>query len=145
MSRLIYGYTVDAGRTKDIEARAQEYGWTNLYWVFPSKDTFGEWRLYGEPPVETGDNHLVGRKKSPPATIAAVMGRMTAPSFDATSSTYVVDFGKGVGDSDGLPIIRSELGGLMGPGYQATGYEPPPRRQVLPDDPTGDDIAGDAP
>lgn len=27
----------------------------------------------------------------------------------------------------------------------ATGYEPPPRRQVLLDDPTGDDIAGDAP
>lgn len=47
--------------------------------------------------------------------------------------------------SDGSPCIRSELGGLMGPGYQATGYEPPPRRQVLLDDPTGDDIAGDVP
>lgn len=47
--------------------------------------------------------------------------------------------------SDGPPRIRSELGGLMGPGYQATGYEPPPRRQVLLDDPTGDDIAGDVP
>lgn len=45
--------------------------------------------------------------------------------------------------SDGPPRIRSELGGLMGPGYQATGYEPPPRRRVLLDDPTGDDIAGD--
>lgn len=45
----------------------------------------------------------------------------------------------------GPPRIRSELGGLMGPGYQATGYEPPPRRQVLLDDPTGDDIAGDVP
>jgi len=45
--------------------------------------------------------------------------------------------------SDGSPNIRSELGGLMGPGYQATGYEPPPRRRVLLDDPTGDDIAGD--
>ena len=37
----------------------------------------------------------------------------------------------------------SMVGGLMGPGYQATGYEPPPRRHVLLDDPTGDDIAGD--
>lgn len=45
--------------------------------------------------------------------------------------------------SDGPPRIRSELGGLMGPGYRATGYEPPPRRQVMLDDPTGDDIAGD--
>ncbi len=311
MSRLIYGYALDECRTKDLEAEAQEFGWTNLYWVGPSKDTLGEWRLYGEPPVETGDkgpkrepigsvkipcdekvwrnmelqakadgwsdmmwasdlevgtlygrravlvktestrpawsprpawlnegeqviftarkgkysaeilqsrhdavgkavyagwvelrwvddrdsglNHLVGRKTPPADRITAAIERwvddrdsglnhlkkppptrmttpdarwtdeagsayvhidltrpegtkpLPAPSFDATSSTYVIDFGKGVGDSDGLPRIRSELGGLMGPGYQATGYEPPPRRQVLLDDPTGDDIAGDAP
>lgn len=114
----------------DAVGKAVYAGWVELRWVDDR---------------DSGLNHLVGRKKSPPATIAAVMERMTAPSFDATSSTYVVDFGKGVGDSDGLPRIRSELGGLMGPGYQATGYEPPPRRQVLLDDPTGDDIAGDAP
>ena len=251
MSRLIYGYALDECRTKDLEAEAQEFGWTNLCLV-GRRGTSEEWILYGEPPVETGDkdpmrepigsvkipcaeivwrsmetqakadgwsdmmwasdlevgtlygrravlvkteparpawlrggeqviftastreeverhwvdalqsridavdkavsagwvalrwvedrstgsSHLVGRKMSPP---------LPAPSVDATSPAYVVDFGKGVGDRDGLPRIRSELGGLMGPGYQATGYEPPPRRQVLLDDPTGDDIAGDAP
>mgnify|MGYP003531967197 CR=1 FL=1 len=48
-------------------------------------------------------------------------------------------------DREPIGTVSAELGGLMGPGYQATGYEPPPRRQVLLDDPTGDDIAGDAP
>lgn len=45
--------------------------------------------------------------------------------------------------TDGPPRIRSELGGLMGPGYQATGYTPRQIESVPLDDPTGDDIAGD--
>jgi hypothetical protein len=39
--------------------------------------------------------------------------------------------------------IRSELGGLMAPGYHATGYTPRKVERVTLDDPTGDDIAGD--
>jgi hypothetical protein len=46
-------------------------------------------------------------------------------------------------DPDGPPRIRSELGGLMAPGYHATGYTPRKVERVTLDDPTGDDIAGD--
>lgn len=100
----------------DAVGKAVYAGWVELRWVDDR---------------DSGLNHLVGRKMSPPATIYELVDH------------YVTLWP--VRDRDGLPIIRSELGGLMGPGYQATGYEPPPRRQVLLDDPTGDDIARDAP
>jgi len=155
----------DAQVWRNMELQAKADGWTDLMWrcVGTYNTLYGRprpaWLLDGEQVIFTtmkgkysaemlqsrhdavdkavyagwvalrwvddrdgGLNHLVGRKMS----------------------HELVDHYP-VRDRDGLPIIRSELGGLMGPGYQATGYEPPPRRQVLLDDPTGDDIAGDAP
>lgn len=119
----------------DAVDKAVYAGWVALRWVDDR---------------DSGLNHLVARKMSPPATIDELVARMTTPDArwlgGLIGGLIGVQLGiGGVRDHDGAPLIRSELGGLMGPGYQATGYEPPPRRKVLLDDPTGDDIAGDAP
>lgn len=124
---------------RNMELQAKEDGWSDMMWA--SDLEVGT--LYGRRAV------LVKTEPTRPAWLG-----------DGAGSAYVhIDLlrpegtkplpaglrgRRRLGYRDGPPRIRSELGGLMGPGYQATGYEPPPRRQVLLDDPTGDDIAGDA-
>lgn len=104
--------------------RAMADGWTALRWVDDR---------------DQGLFHLVGKRPESNTTPPKEVVRYSAT---AASGDYVW-IEVTLGDTDGPPRIRSELGGLMGPGYQATGYDPPPRRRVLLDDPTGDDIAGD--
>lgn len=87
----------------DAVDKAVYAGWVALRWVDDR---------------DSGFNHLVARKHpdvryysdgAGSAYVHIDFPRPPAPSVDATPSTYVVDFGKGVGDRDGLPRIRSEL------------------------------------
>lgn len=107
------------------EKHARENGWDGLVWCSSDEGHV----LYGRRAV------LVKRPAEQKADGSTIFGAATYP---VDTIEVNVDM-----DADGPPRIRSELGGLMGPGYQATGYEPPPRRHVLLDDPTGDDTAGD--
>ncbi len=112
---------------RDMEAQAKADGWDDLAWGH-----CGSYHtLYGS------YHTLYGRRA------VLVKTEPTRPAWLNDDARYASLWP--VRDRDGVPRIRSELGGLMGPGYQATGYEPPPRRKVLLDDPTGDDIAGDVP
>jgi hypothetical protein len=130
MSMVMYGHDVHTLEANKLAAKARADGWTSLNWIAKNGDM---WRLFGVPPGTTLNGAQIQ---------AMVDERLMRYSATASSGDYVwIEIT--VRDADGPPRIRSELGGLMGPGYQATGYEPPPRRQVLLDDPTGDDIAGD--
>lgn len=111
---------------------AVTHGWARLRWV-DDRD-HGLFHLVGKRPEPNTMGKRPAEQKADGSTIFG------AATYPVDIIEVNVDM-----DADGPPRIRSELGGLMGPGYQATGYEPPPRRQVLLDDPTGDDIAGDVP
>lgn len=166
----MYGHDVHTLEANKLAAKARADGWTSLNWIAKNGDM---WRLFGVPPGEPKHAWLKDGEAvafTEPAEVrysgadgSTIFGAATYPvdttlngaqiqamvderlmrySATASSGDYVwIEIT--VRDADGPPRIRSELGGLMGPGYQATGYEPPPRRQVLLDDPTGDDIAGD--
>ncbi len=129
MSMVMYGHDVHTLEDRD-------HGLFHLVGKRPAEQKADGSTIFGAAtyPVDTTLNG---------AQIQAMVDeRLMRYSATASSGDYVwIEIT--VRDADGPPRIRSELGGLMGPGYQATGYEPPPRRQVLLDDPTGDDIAGD--